>query len=848
MRRFLPFIFILVGSVTARGADSPEGLALFEQHIRPLLVEQCYKCHSATAEKVKGKLWLDSKQGMAKGGLGGKVLVAGEPQKSRLIMALQWTDPDLKMPPKKQLTAQQIQWFEQWVKMGAPDPREGPAGATGAVPPAAEKHGMDLETGRKWWAFQPVNELAAPKIKDAAWPRGTIDSFIGAKLEEAGMKPSPEADRRTLIRRAYLDLTGLRPTYEEVEAFARDDSPTAYERLVDRLLASDHYGERWGRYWLDVVRYAEDNPTSEATNPPYPFAWRYRDWVIKALNQDVPYNRFVELQLAADEMPGTSRQDMVATGFLGAGPVYHKDGRLSRDVITTLYTDDWDERVDTVTRGFLGMTVACARCHDHKFDPIPTRDYYALQGVFASISQVPRPLAEIDLAVETKFMKAEQRLFYLSYAANLLRDEPGSKPKEAREKVERFAAEMEQIKADLSFLKNEHPEMYAQLDQLGRLPPQYADSKPTTPPAMQIASATQHAQRPRNAGTGAGGMGFGNGRRGGRGASTAPFFQGVFDAGTFINGSDADFTMIDVHPGEGRNMHVLPGGNVARPGDLVPRRFLSVLSKDDSTFHEGSGRRELGEKIFTDGGPLAARVIVNRVWGWHFGKPLVATQSDFGAQGEKPTHPELLDDLAARFIAHGWSMKWLHKEIMLCATYRQASHPRDDALQSDPTNRLLWRMNPRRLDVEAYRDCILQASGTLDLTPGGISSDIDQPGNGRRTVYARIGRGRLSNLFQLFDFPEATMHSPGREVTTTPLQQLFVMNSFFMQSQASALAASVEKQPEANERVRAMYRHVLGRDPDETELKAAADYFAAGGKPEQYAQALLSTNEVLFWP
>lgn len=845
MRWIVAVIFGATTVTVARGADSPEGIALFEQHVRPVLVEQCYKCHSAQSQKVKGKLWLDSKQGVARGGASGAIVVAGDPEKSRLIEALRWTNPDLQMPPKKQLTSEQIQWFEAWVKMGAPDPRAQAAPLAEQAP--AAKHGMDLETGRKWWAFQPVKEIAAPPIKDTAWVKRKSDQFVAAKLEEGGLKPSPRADRRTLIRRAYLDLTGLRPSYEEVEAFAKDNSPGAYAKLVDRLLASDHYGERWGRYWLDVVRYAEDNPTSEATNPPYGFAWRYRDWVIKAINQDVPYDRFVKLQLAADEMPGTTRQDMVALGFLGIGPVYHKDGRLSKDVVTTLYTDDWDERIDTVTRGFLGMTVACARCHDHKFDPIPTKDYYALQGIFASVCQVPRPLAEVDAETETRFMSAEQRLFYLSYAANLLRDEPGSKPKEARSKVERFVAEMDQIKAGMSFLKDEHPEMLAQLDRLARRPKPYPDG-PSTQPAVQVATKPQRLPgTAAGVGTGAAAMGFGGRRRGRRGASTAPFFEAVFDAGTLINGSDPDFTMIDVHPGEARDMHVLPGGNVARPGDVAPRRFLSVLSTDHSTFHAGSGRRELGDKIFGDGASLAARVIVNRVWAWHLGKPIVATPSDFGVQGEKPTHPRLLDDLAARFIANGWSLKWLHREIMLSAAYQQASHPRDEVMQSDPTNRLIWRMNPRRLDVEAFRDCILQASGTLDTTLYGISTDLDQPDNNRRTVYARVGRGRLSNMLQLFDFPEATMHSPGREVTTTPLQQLFVMNSPFMQNQAAALAKAVENLPE-DQRVAQMYHRAFGRDPSETELKLATDYLANGGGPADYAQALLSTNEVLFWP
>ena len=846
MRWALLLSLVLVMASAARAADSIDGNTLFEQHIRPVLVERCYECHSAQAKKLKGKLHLDSKQGIAQGGADGKILVQGQPEKSRLIEALKWTDPDLQMPPKQQLSAEQIHWFEEWIKLGAPDPREG---STSAVPASAPKRGMDLETGRKWWAFQPVKEIAPPDVKDSAWASRKSDQFVLAKLEEAGLKPSPKADRRTLIRRAYLDLTGLRPSYEQVEAFAKDDSPNAYEKLIDQLLASQHYGERWGRYWLDVARYGEDNPTSEATNPPYPFAWRYRDWVIKAMNDDVPYDRFVKLQLAADEMPGTSRQDLVALGFLGAGPVYHKDARNSKDVITTLYCDDWDERIDTVTRGFLGLTVACARCHDHKFDPITSKDYYALQGVFASVCQVPRPMAEVDPQTETRFMAAEQRLFYLSYAANLLRGEPGSKPKEARQKVERLAGEMDQIMEDMSFLKSQHSDMYAQLQQLARRPQPYPQ-RPTTQPVQPIADVQPAPRRGRpnaNAGAGAGANAFGNRRRRGRGGSTAPFFEAVFDAGTYIDGSDQDFTMVNIRPGEARNMPVLPGGNPARPGEISPRRFIAVLSRDDSTFHEGSGRRELGERIFTDAAPLAARVIVNRVWAWHFGKPIVATQSDFGVQGDKPTHPQLLDDLSARFIAHDWSLKWLHKEIMLSAAYQQASNPRDDAMRADPTNELIWRMNPRRLDAEAFRDCILQASGALDRTMFGISMDLDQPGNNRRTVYARIGRGRLNNYLQLFDFPEATMHSPGREVTTTPLQQLFVMNSAFMEDQASNLAEVVEKVPQGD-RIAMTYRKVFGRDPGPSEVKLGADYLAGGGTLAQYAQALLSSNEVQFWP
>jgi hypothetical protein len=315
----------------------------------------------------------------------------------------------------------------------------------------------------------------------------------------------------------------------------------------------------------------------------------------------------------------------------------------------------------------------------------------------------------------------------------------------------------------------------------------------------------------------------------------------------WVNGSDPDLTTIDTKPGTPRDLNVLPHGNVATPGDLAPRHFLSVLSKSDPAFHEGSGRRELADRIFADSTPLAARVMVNRVWAWHFGRPLVATPSDFGTQGEKPTHPELLDDLAARFVANGWSLKWLHREILLSATWRQASRPREDGLQADATNHLLWRMNPRRLDVEAYRDNLLKSAGTLDETVAGPSVDLDLAENNRRTVYGRISRGNLNTLLRLYDFPSANLHSPERELTTTPLQQLFVMNSPFIQTQAEALVKRVENEPDAAAKIRAMYRRVVARDPDAAELDLAMSYLN-GSTLAQYAQALLSSNEVIFWP
>jgi hypothetical protein len=813
-------------------SQTPAQAEFFEKEIRPVLAEKCYGCHSSKLKSPMGGLVLDTKRGLKTGGNGGPVLIPGDPAGSRLLQALTYKQTELRMPPTGKLPDANIAAFEKWIAAGAPDPREDAPKTAGAGPPAANR-GMDIETGRKWWAFQPVEQQPQPRVADGAfakrWIRQPIDAFVLARLEKNKLQPSPEADRAILIQRAALDLTGLRPSYDEVQAFVADKDPQAYEKLIDRLLASPHYGERWGRYWLDVARYGEDNPTSEATNPPYPFAWRYRDWVIEAINKDVPYDEFVKLQLAADLMPNTPRDDFRALGYLGAAPIYHTDLRLSKDVTETIFTDAWDERVDSVSRGLLGLTVSCARCHDHKFDPILTKDYYALAGVFASTTAAPRPIAEVDKATEQKFMHTAQRLFYLSYLANLMNGEPGSKPEEAAKKVAQFTHEMVSIRDSMAFLKESHPEMWAYLDRLVRVP----RPKATPPPvAAGDAPPVPPPFAPR-------------GRR--PGASDLPFTQSVFDAGIWIDGTDPDLTKVDIRPGVARDMNILPHGNVANPGALAPRQFLTVLSKGDTTFKQGSGRLELATDIFTQSGPLAARVIVNRVWGWHFGKPLVATESDFGVQGDKPTHPELLDDLSARFIANGLSLKWLHRQIMLSATYRQASNPRKEGIAADPSNNLLWRMHPRRLDVEAYRDNLLQVSGDLESKTPSLSYDLDAPENHRRTVYGRVGRGRLSSILSLYDFPDPMMTAPRRELTTSPLQQLFVMNSPFMQERAANLVNRVSAESDSPARIRKMYRDTVHRDPTPKELDAALTYLDKGTLA-QFAQALLASNEVIFWP
>jgi Protein of unknown function (DUF1549)/Protein of unknown function (DUF1553)/Planctomycete cytochrome C len=828
------YLGLIASSVLPVYCQPPAGTELFEKEIRPVFVAKCYGCHSSKLKMPMGGLVLDTKAGLKKGGNGGTVIAAGSPASSRLLQALTYNQTELRMPPGGKLPDEKIAAFEKWIAAGAPDPREDAPESSNAAPPAA-KRGMDIETGRKWWAFQPVSPQTQPNFKDSGfakrWIREKIDGFILARLEQNKLQPSPEADRATLIQRAALDLTGLRPSYEEVQAFVADRDPKAYEKLIDRLLASPRYGERWGRYWLDVVRYGEDNPTSEATNPAYPFAWRYRDWVIESVNKDVPYDKFVKLQLAADLMPDTPRADLRALGYLGAAPIYHTDLRLSKEVTETIFTDAWDERVDSVSRGLLGLTVSCARCHDHKFDPILTKDYYALAGVFASTTAAPRPIADLGKENEQKFMFASQRLFYLSYMANLMNNEPGSKPEEAAKKSAQFTEEMLKVRASMDYLKESHPEAVAYLDTLVKVPRgRQAAPAATTPPAPAPApppAAARGRVRP--------------------GASDLPFTQSVFEAGVWIDGSDPDLTKIDIRPGVAHDMNILPHANVANPGPVVPRQFLTVLSKGDTTFKQGSGRLEFADDIFMQSAPLAARVIVNRVWGWHFGKPLVATESDFGVQGDKPTHPELLDDLAARFLANGMSFKWLHREIMLSAAYRQSSHPRAEGLASDPTNSLLWRMNPRRLDIEAFRDNLLQVSADLQSKAPPLSLDLDAADNHARTVYGRVSRGRLNTLLALYDFPDPMMTAPRRELTTSPLQQLFVMNSPFMQERAGHLVNRVNDAPDVPAKVRGMYRYAVDRDPTSQELDTALTYLNKGTLA-QFAQALLASNEVIFWP
>ena len=439
--------------------------------------------------------------------------------------------------------------------------------------------------------------------------------------------------------------------------------------------------------------------------------------------------------------------------------------------------------MDAVSRGLLGLTVACARCHDHKFDPISNDDYYAMAGVFASSMSVRRPLSEVDSETEKKVAYGQVRGFFLEYLIKLMKGE-ASTVREPEKKIEKFQAE-------LTALKKATPEM------------------------------------------------------------KGDYTHAVIDAGLWVDGSDPDLTNLDFRMGQHRDLPIFQRGNPANPGAMAPRHFLTVLETGAAAepFRHGSGRLELAGKIFEgSAASLTARVIVNRVWGWHFGKPLAGTPSDFGTQGEAPTHPQLLDDLTARFIANGWSLKWLHREIMLSSAYQQASRPREDAKLQDPTNRLLWRMNPRRVDFEAWRDTILATTGALDTRMGGPSIDLDAKGNTRRTAYARISRSRLNPLLKLYDFPDPNQHAPNRELTTTPLQQLFVMNSGFAQEQARRLSdQAIQASGDLKERIQLLYTTILGREADGAEIDLALSYLDKADWAS-YTQALLGSSEFIFWP
>ena len=750
-------------------ALKPAEVEFFESKIRPLLVQRCYACHSAEPAPMGG-LRLDTKDGWVSGGGRGPAIVPGNPAGSLLIQAINYKDPELAMPPEGTLPLEEIELLEQWVGLGAPDPRIDASGAT----PARES--IDLEEGRTFWSFQPLAQPALPAVRDRDWIRSPLDRFVLARLEEKGLKTVGAADRHTWIRRVTLDLIGLPPSPEEVEAFLGDSSPQAHETVVDRLLASPHYGERWARYWLDLARYAEEQRANN--NSPYAmrYAYRYRDWVAEAFNQDLGYDRFIMQQIAGDLMSGVGMEGWSALGFLSLGPIYESDGGGKESKLRHRY-DTMDDKIDTLSRAVLGLTVSCARCHDHKFDPIPTEDYYSLAGVFFNTKYMPR-----------KWMVPSRVSDRYEYLEALLKDKKKCVDRAKTTKIFFQDDEVDAMKEQQKVVDALTAELEAFKE---RLPPE-----------------PEHV-------------------------------HGVAEGGS-------------------EDIPVAIRGDPVHPGKMVPRRFLRVIAGDQpATFTQGSGRLELARTIVSPTNPLTARVMVNRIWQHHFGQGLVSTPSNFGFMGEPPSHPLLLDWLARRFIDSGWSMKRMHREILLSSTYRQSSAFDRSNFAADGENRWLWRMDPRRLDVEAWRDGLLAVAGEQDLQIGGPPIE-DILSSRRRTLYASIHRDIRSTsdqFLRLFDFPSAWLSRSQRTVTTVPQQQLFLMNSPFMVARSQALARRLSVLEGKGNRIEQAFRLVFSRPPSETERKLALEFLRENPgeeqpkrltRWEQYAQVLLSSNELMY--
>jgi mono/diheme cytochrome c family protein len=890
------FLIVLTTAISLRAADEAAGIEFFEKKIRPVLADNCYKCHSADAEKIKGGLKLDTRDDVLKGGDTGPALVPGDPEKSLLIKAVRYADENLQMPPKnKKLSAEQVADLETWVKMGAPDPRtNAPAAIAITVPESAKKH----------WAYQPVRSPAPPAVKNPKWIQSPIDNFVLARQEAKGIKPSSRADKRMLIRRATYDLIGLPPTAEEVDAFAADDSPDAFGKIVDRLLASPHYGERWGRYWLDIARYADTKGYVFEEERRYPFAYTYRDYVIRALNEDLPYDQFIVQQIAADQLElGNDRRPLAALGFLTLGRRFLNN---QPDII--------DDRIDVVSRGLMGMTVSCARCHDHKFDPIPTKDYYSIYGVFASseepgeeplLGDQALPKQYPEYLAEKKKREEESKKFREEKEAELLtklRSQVGEylltatetkhldrdkREALARERklapriVNRWSDRLEEME------KKSNPIFDAWLAFASLPKTNFAENAKSLAASFAADSTATNKLNPLVAGL------FTNAPvsikevaerydrlfadidKGWRAITKTNAPSSLKDTNRealrqvlyaenspFHMESDEMYRLFDTpaqqkvralkrkideldatHPGAPPRAMALVDrksptepvvfvrGNPNNTGPKVRRQFLGILSGDKrEPFTKGSGRLEFARAIASTKNPLTARVMVNRVWMYHFGAPLVRTTSDFGLRSDPPMHPELLDYLASEFMANGWSLKKLHRLIMLSSTYQQSSEDNSRNAKIDPGNEFLWRMNRRRLDFEAMRDTLLATSGKLDRTMGGHAVDITtEPFAARRTVYAFIERQNLPGIFRTFDFASPDTTSPQRFYTTVPQQALFLMNSPFVVEQTRSLLARPEiKSPrDDQQRIERLYRIAFQRAPDRDELAVARRFLSA---------------------
>ncbi len=872
----------LVLAAASLPAASPD---FFEVKVRPLLATKCYSCH---ADSEMGGLRLDSPERVLQGGSRGPAVVPGEPAASLLVSAVRRIADGLKMPPTEVLSETEVAVLEEWIAGGAEWPAsEVPVAADSSVPPGA----------REFWAFKPVRR---PSLQGDT-PAMAIDEFVYEGIRAAGLEASPPADKATLIRRLSFDLLGLPPTPEQTVAFLADDSPGGYERLVDRMLASPHYGERMARRWLDLARYA-DGQSSAYADTPLPNAWRYRDWVVNAFNRDLPYDRFVELQLAADLLPEPERgENLAALGF---------HALRDRD----------DDRVDVTGRTFLGLTIGCAQCHDHKFDPIPQADFYALQGVFSSTEDHRYPLAPIDqveaydaaskrvqkqkLAIDlflekerdqlidilmertADFLVACYRVAVLGGESQRVADDAGLD----RQTLDRWLAYLATAPHEHPFLDAWHAVMDrgASLEEASQAAAEFERT------LLEI-HFEKRAVDDRNYVK----LGGAEGVRTQRtllntnlefiepvryylwhdmSAPPAkkrglPFVGGVYHygpgqierflAGVWLRHLEAQkaelarlkqavpppypFLHAYRDAEAPKDARIAIRGDRKNRGPAVPRRFLTVLSDGSpDPFRQGSGRLELARAIAAPGNPLTARVFVNRLWHWRFGRGIVATPSNFGQLGERPSHPELLDWLAAEFVDSGWSVKSLDKAILMSEAYRRSSRVLAANYEADPDNRLLWRFNPvSRLDAETLRDALLAVSGRIDLARGGPPEDLSES-TVRRTLYGKVDRTNPDPGLGVFDFPDAKTHSPERDVTVGPLQRLYYLNNPFFIEQSAALAErlAADAGSVTDARIRRAYELLFGRKPSDDEIAAGRRYLG-GDSWERYCQVLLASSEFL---
>jgi hypothetical protein len=885
---------VLAALGTAQAAEpTKEQLDFFEKKVRPILSEKCYKCHSVEAGKSKGGLTLDTQAATLKGGEGGPAVVPGDVSNSLLITAVSYQDKDLKMPPdkdnNKKLSDVEIASLTEWVKMGAPDPRTAPA-------KVAKLSGL-TDQARNHWAYQPVIKPAIPSVRNRPWCITPVDAFIVQKLEEKQMLPARKANPETLLRRATYDLTGLPPTPEEINAFMTDGSPNAFVKVVDRLLASPHYGERWGRFWLDTARYSDtsgDRTNNGRKDYRFPYAWTYRDYVVRAFNEDKPYDRFIMEQLAADQLSDLEDQrDLAALGFITVGD---RTGSAN-DII--------NDRIDTVTKGFLALTVACARCHDHKFDPIPTKDYYALHGIFNSISE-PKDEPVVAQASDSKdaaafkkqmavlekqnrdfyyfLVQSKNSMFRAKAADYLLASYYGGSGKKGAvaedlkksialkqgldltttQRVARTAfrdpvfqplrhfkdgdwASMDmksvnpivaaalgsQAPSSVEDLAAVYGKVFASLQAKGdafvkaSIAANSPDSVVTgfTSEEMQLLNFPFEVSKSGDLTTDVLRKEVERWPQQLRNSPKWTFSQ-MNKLLLTSDGGDVRAMVVDDLPTP-RNSPVFIRGQADVRGDIVPRRFLEILSGGDpKPFTIGSGRLELAKAIASKDNPLTARVIVNRVWMHHFGEGFVRTPDDLGNQSEMPTHPELLDYLSVYLMNHNWSLKALHKLIMLSAVYQESSATTRAYETIDPENRLLWRANVRRLDFEAMRDSLLVMSGKLDPAIGGLPVNLtDEPYSYRRSIYGYVDRGNLPELMQSFDFSNPSMTNSKRTTTVVPQQALFLMNSPMAIDVARSVMARVDnteqtlREDNIRHKIYYIYRIIFQRAPkgDETE-------------------------------